>query len=403
MTMTVEQQKQLRRVKIIFSVLYFFFMGVRAIFSPFVTIYLQERGLSAELIGVVSGINSFAIIVSQPLWGALADRIQSTRKTLVICLIGQAVFALGLLFASDFMTIAVGFCIYTCFASTEGPMMDVWTLTSIKEAGDPNGAGSVKAWGCVGYATASVLAGLFVRNRTASSLLPIFSALLFAMALVMYSVRIGDSAKGTGKNVSFRDLKLGRMFRDRSFLVFLIYVFFMQLGHRATFTFQSLYMRELGGEISIAGYSGALMFVSEAVVMALGKKLLGRFKPVTLVMLSSFAFAIWQFILFLAVNPYQVMLACLMDGPAFALFSFGTLYYLDAAAPKEIRTTYQTVAYAVYFGLSGIVGNVLGGAIIGAIGYKAMYLIAVCMTLSSTLLYWLYCKAAGKSEAQTQE
>lgn len=399
MISSTKQQSNLRMVKLVFSVLYFFFMGVRAIFSPFVTIYLQERGLSAELIGIVTGINSFAIIVSQPLWGALADKLQSTRKTLVICLIGQALFAIGLMFTNDFMMIAVGFCIYTSFASTEGPLMDVWSLTSIKEAGDPKGVGGAKAWGCVGYATASVLAGLFVTGRKASSLLPIFAVLLLIMAFIMYMIRIGSSAKGTGKNVSFRELNLGRILRDRPFLIFLVYVFFMQLGHRATFTFQSLYMRELGGEISIAGYSGALMFVSEAVVMALGKRMLGRFKPVTLVILSSFAFTIWQSILFLASSPYHVMAACLMDGPAFALFTFGTLYYLDSAAPGEIRTTYQTVAYAVYYGLSGIVGNVLGGAIIGAFGYKAMYAVAATMTLSSTVLFWTYRRFRGNGKA----
>ena len=365
-------------------------MGVRAIFSPFVTIYLQEKGLSAELIGVVSGINSFAIIVSQPLWGTLADKLRSTRNTLVICLLGQALFAVGLIFANDFMMIAVGFCLYTCFASTEGPLMDVWSLTSVKEAGDPKGVGYVKSWGCVGYAVASISAGLFVKGRSASSLLPVFSVLLAAMAIVMRTVKIGKSAKGNGKNISFRSLRLGRILQDKSFLIFLFYVFFMQLGHRATFTFQSLYMRELGGEISIAGYSGALMFISEAIVMAFGKKMLKRFQPVTLIMLSSVAFALWQFILFLASSPYQVMFACLMDGPAFALFTFGSLYFLDAIAPGEIRTTYQTIAYAVYYGLSGIVGNVMGGTIIGAYGYKAMYLVAVLMTLSSSALYWGY-------------
>lgn len=389
-------QSRLKKTKITFSIIYFLFMGVRAIFSPFVTLYLQERGLSAELIGVVSGINSLAIILSQPIWGAVADKIRSTKKTLVVCIVGQALFALSLIFANDLFMVAAGFCLYTCFGSTEGPLMDVWGLTSLKEAGDPNGLGSIKTWGCVGYALASVLAGLFVKGRRASDLLPVFAVLLLCLAVFMYMVKAGQSARGNGKNVKLKDLHFERMFKDKAFLLFLVYIFFMQLGHRSTYTFQSLYMRELGGEVAIAGYSGALMFVSEAVVMAMGKKMLKRFKPITLVMASSFAFALWQLMLCLATSPYQVMMACLMDGPAFALFGFGTLYYLDSLAHDEIRTSYQTVAYGVYFGLSGIVGNMLGGAIIGALGYKAMYAISVTMTLASTLLFYLYNRYVAK-------
>lgn len=380
----------LKRVKLTFSIIYFLFMGIRAIFSPFVTIYLEERGLSANLIGLVSGINSFAIILSQPIWGVLADKIRSTKKTLVICIVGQALFALALIFTTDFFMIAIGFCLYTFFASTEGPLMDVWGLASIKEAGDPNGLGNLKTWGCVGYAIASVSAGLFVAGRKASNLLPMFAVLLLCLSIFMYTVKAGSGAKGTGKTASFKELQLGRIIKDKAFLAFLVYVFFMQLGHRATFTFQSLYMRTLGGEISWAGYSGAMMFVSEAIIMALGKKMLKRFKPVTLVMASSFAFAIWQFILLIANNPQQVVLACLMDGPAFALFTLGTLYYLDEVAHKEIRTTYQTVAYGVYYGLSGVVGNVVGGAVIDAFGYKTMYGLGVTMTLTATLVYFLF-------------
>ncbi len=58
---------RLRRVKLVFSGIYFFFMLARAVFGPFITVYLEEKGLSAEQIGVITGINSFVIILSQPL------------------------------------------------------------------------------------------------------------------------------------------------------------------------------------------------------------------------------------------------------------------------------------------------------------------------------------------------
>lgn len=383
---------RLRRVKLVFSGIYFFFMLARAVFGPFITVYLEEKGLSAEQIGVITGINSFVIILSQPLWGIVSDRMRSTRKTLVLCVLFQAVFAMSLLLASDMFLIAAAFIIYTSFSSSEGPLMDTWALTSIKSAGDPNGMGPVKMWGCIGFSLSSVVSGMFISRYSTSAVIPIFSGMLLILSIVLLLVKTeGAPAKAS----SLRDMQLGRVFRDKRFLVFLTYTFFMQLAHRGNYTFYPLLIKRLGGDNALVGYASALMFVSEAVIMFLSKKMLKKVKPEVLVMASSFAFALWHLLLSFAQTPVHVVLACLMDGPSFALFTIGVLYYMDSIAPPDIRTTYQTVAYSIYFGLSGIVGNVFSGWMIENLGYRPMYWIGIGVTVGSTLVFALYRKNAG--------
>ena len=383
---------RLRRVKLVFSGIYFFFMLARAVFGPFITVYLEEKGLSAEQIGVITGINSFVIILSQPLWGIVSDRMRSTRKTLVLCVLFQAVFAMSLLLASDMFLIAAAFIIYTSFSSSEGPLMDTWALTSIKSAGDPNGMGPVKMWGCIGFSLSSVVSGMFISRYSTSAVIPIFSGMLLILSIVLLLVKTeGAPAKAS----SLRDMQLGRVLRDKRFLVFLTYTFFMQLAHRGNYTFYPLLIKRLGGDNAMVGYASALMFVSEAVIMFLSKKMLKKVKPEVLVMASSFAFALWHLLLSFAQAPVHVVLACLMDGPSFALFTIGVLYYMDSIAPPDIRTTYQTVAYSIYFGLSGIVGNVFSGWMIENLGYRPMYWIGIGVTIGSTLVFALYRKNAG--------
>lgn len=383
---------RLRRVKLVFSGIYFFFMLARAVFGPFITVYLEEKGLSAEQIGVITGINSFVIILSQPLWGIVSDRMRSTRKTLVLCVLFQAVFAMSLLLASDMFLIAAAFIIYTSFSSSEGPLMDTWALTSIKSAGDPNGMGPVKMWGCIGFSLSSVVSGMFISRYSTSAVIPIFSGMLLILSIVLLLVKTeGAPAKAS----SLRDMQLGRVFRDKRFLIFLTYTFFMQLAHRGNYTFYPLLIKRLGGDNALVGYASALMFVSEAVIMFLSKKMLKKVKPEVLVMASSFAFALWHLLLSFAQAPVHVVLACLMDGPSFALFTIGVLYYMDSIAPPDIRTTYQTVAYSIYFGLSGIVGNVFSGWMIENLGYRPMYWIGIGVTVGSTLVFALYRKNAG--------
>ena len=138
------------------------------------------------------------------------------------------------------------------------------------------------------------------------------------------------------------------------------------------------------------------MFVSEAVIMFLSKKMLKGGRPERLVVLSSFAFMLWHLLLSLSTSPVHVVLSCLMDGPSFALFTIGCLYYMDKLAPPDIRTTYQTVAYAVYFGLSGIVGNMLSGWLIENLGYRSMYWVGIAITFTSTAVFCIVQKLAVK-------
>lgn len=370
-----------------FAALYFFFMLVRAVFGPFITLYLEEKGLSAEQIGIITGMNSFILIVSQPIWGIVSDKMGSTKKTLMLCTVSQAVFALSLLVVSDVFLIAIAFMIYTSVSSSDGPLMDTWALTSLKAAGDPNGMGRAKMWGCIGYSISSVVAGMFISRYSTSAIIPVFSGLLVGLALALAFVKDGGSPT---KAATLKEMQLGRVLKDKRFVVFLAYVFVMQLAHRGNFTFFPLLIRQLGGDTALVGYASALMFLSEAVVMFLSKKLLKRLRPESLVMLSSLAFAFWHLLLSFSRTPVQVVLACLMDGPSFALFTIGTLYYMDSIAPPEIRTTYQTVAYAIYFGLSGIVGNMACGWVIEHLGYRPMYWTGIAVTLGATAVFYGY-------------
>lgn len=384
---------QLRKTKLTFGLIYFFCMLAKGIFGPFITVFLSEKGLSAELIGVVTGINSIVIILTQPLWGLVTDRVGSTGKTLALSLGGQAIFALSLLLANNFLFIAATFSLYTVFTSAEGPLLDVWCLKSLKQAGDEKATGQLKMWGCIGYALCSVVSGLFISRFSTSATIPIFAAVLAVLVVVMLLISRGEASRSV---TSFKDMHLGRILRDKVFLAFLVYVFFMQITHRGSYTFYSLLIKQMGGSTSIVGYASALMFVSEALVMAALKKMLKRTRAINLVMISSFFFALWFFIISISTSPYHVMLSCLLDGPSFALFTMGTLYYLHEIAPSEIRTTYQTVAYSVYFGLSGIVGNVVCGWMMDNLGYQMMYRLGIALTLTATAVFFLYTRASGR-------
>ena len=361
-------------------------MSARAVFNPFITVYLNEKGLDAQWIGIVMGINSFITILAQPVWGIVSDKLQSVKTALAICLLGQGFISLMLIGIEGFLLITICFCIYTFFSSSQGTLLDTWSLHSLKGKKDEKSVGHLKLWGCLGFAGSSIIAGMFINRYSTSKVIPVFSAILFAIAVLISLVKLN----GTGtKPIKIRDMELSKIYKNTSFIIFLVFIMFMQSPHRAGYTFYPILLESLGGTKSMVGYCSAIMFVSQAVLLFLSKRLLTNISPKLLIIASAFFFTVWQLGYGLATKPYHILILSALDGPSFGLFTISALYYLDSIAPKKLRTTYQTIAYAFYYGISGIIGNTLGGTIIEYMGYKSMYVLGAAVVVTSTVIFFI--------------
>jgi len=62
-------------------------------------------------------------------------------------------------------------------------------------------------------------------------------------------------------------------------------------------------------------------------------------------------------ILPIAILPIHIILIQALQGLSFALFLTGTVYYIDSLGPQKLKATAQTVAVALYSGMSGIIGS----------------------------------------------
>ncbi|MDR2102710.1 MAG: MFS transporter [Treponema sp.] len=385
----------LKKTKITFALVYLLFMSARAVFNPFITVYLKEKGLDVELIGIIMGINSVIIILAQPFWGLVSDKLQSEKSALIICLISQGLVSLLLITSRGFFLIALCFCVYTFFSSPEGTLLDTWSLNAIKKVKDEKSLGRLKLWGCLGFAASSILSGIFINNRSTSDIIPAFSIILLIIAGIMFIIRIDTQRY---RPIKLKEINFSLIYKNKSFLVFLGFVVLMQFPHRAAYTFYPALLQHLGGSKNMVGYCSAIMFVSEAILLFLSKKLLANISAKYLILGSALFFTLWQIGYALSTSPFHIMLLSLLDGPSFALFTIGTLYYLDAIAPKQLRVTYQAIAYAFYYGISGVIGNTLGGLIIGGFGYRAMYIIGAVSIVLVTMVFIMADRAIEKKQ-----
>ncbi len=379
--------RQFRQVRITFMLIYLLYMSARSLFNPYVTLFLHEKGFDAGVIGNITAANSFVLIFAQPFWGLISDRMRSVKRTIIICMVLQAVVALLMRDASAVMLVTVLYCVFGFFSSPEGPLLDTWSLNSLKQVGDAHGVGQLKLFGCLGYSLCSVFSALAIARSTTASMLPIYAAVLVMTAIILMLI---PEAKSAGTSSKLKDLNPASMLRDKPFIALLMYIFFMQIPHRAAYTFYATYITDLGGTKALVGFTNAVMFLSEGLVLYFSKKLLVKYRPQYVILGSSLFFAIWQMLYALVPSAPWIVGIAVLDGPSYGLFCIGILYYLDILAPGKLRASYQTIAYAVYFGLAGIAGNKLGGILIEFLGYRSMYWLGAALILVSSSIYFVF-------------
>ena len=129
-----------------FVVLYVLLYGAFGAASPFLPAYIEERGIPAELIGVVFGAGTAIRLISAPIAGRIADRTHALPLVLAVCAVGTALGATGYLAAPSFWPLlAVSLLHATALAPTTN-LADTLALVSSRRA-TPGGF----EWSSSGY------------------------------------------------------------------------------------------------------------------------------------------------------------------------------------------------------------------------------------------------------------
>jgi MFS family permease len=79
---------------VMLRLLYFLIYGSAAAWFPFLSVYLRQIGLSGFQIGTLASINPAVTVLSQPLWGVIAD-LWGRRRTLLLTALLGALVILG--------------------------------------------------------------------------------------------------------------------------------------------------------------------------------------------------------------------------------------------------------------------------------------------------------------------
>jgi len=345
----------------------FLYYGSTAAWIPFLNLYLQQIGLSGLQIGVLTGLRPAATLVSQPMWGVLAD-LQGRRRTLLLTLALAALSLPGFAWGRDFWFLFVWSILHTSLASPIGALVDSLVLDYL-ERERRSSYGLFRMWGAVGWAMLALAAGRALEGRDLRLAFALGAALM-AMGWLL-ALRTPRELGGAGPlGASWRDAI--PLLSNRRLVVFLVLITFLQVGTSPAFSFFSIYMKELGASRQLIGLSFAVLGLSELPLYLCAAGLIRRIGPARTLVMAFLLLALRSFLYSSISQPGWAVVVQLAHGSV-ALFLVAAVEYVNRLVPGAWRATGQSLFWAAQFGIGSVLGNALGGALYDRVGARAMF------------------------------
>ncbi|TYP69689.1 MFS transporter [Paenibacillus methanolicus] len=356
----------------------FVYFSLFAIFLSFLPVYLSSIGLTKTEIGLLIGLGGFVGMVAQPMWGIISDRLRTVKKVLLL-LILLSVIVGAVLFQSQQLMLLSGLVVlmYLFFMPTD-PLMESLNVQISQQQGVA--FGSIRMFGALGYAVASMIVGYAGEVGGRMSYVYLFVG--YGTLTLLLGFLLPD-APVSAKVMRQSDLKA--FLKARKTLLFFALILIISVPHRMNDIFIGLYVEHLGGSTVQVGYSWTVMTAAEVLFFALSGKLIKPGREMAVITLAAGCYAIRFLLSGLASTPEAVVWLQIMQGVSFVLFYGAAIQFLYRIIPEEWKATGQTLLAVLFFGISGVVGSTAGGWLFDRIGGEKVYLLMSAMAFAGVM------------------
>jgi PPP family 3-phenylpropionic acid transporter len=344
---------------------YFAFVGI---FSPYLSLWFDARGLSITEIAILMVLPQLLRIVAPPFWGGLADR--AGRR---VGLLRAAAFsALGVLLlfplADRFGHYAALMLVLCFLTAAHMPIGEAIALDRAR--GDAGRYGRIRLWGSIGFIL-SVVAGGPLLEVFGLAALPWLMAgamgLLAVVTLTLPEQRVLRSHRESGT--------IARRLREPAVAAFLASAFLMVVAHAALYAFFSLFLERHGYGTTAIGLIWGIGVVAEIVLFSGQRRLFDRFSAMVL-LAASFAVCALRFAM-IGVSGgalWVIVAAQLMHAVTFGLHHSASMAVMHRWFPAAEQARAQAAFIVVAYGFGGTAGGVMAGALWEHIAPQAAFI-----------------------------
>ena len=355
---------------------YFLAYAVLGSLSPFLAVFLQQKGLGNPEIGLAIGVSSVSVLLMPVLLSYLADSRLDSRHIMAASFGVSGLGVVGLHFSPSFWPVMLFLCLHSFGYAAVFPLLDALTFAAQQENSDANRKTTpyhlIRVWGSIGFIVPGV--GLFfLLRRGAAFDVVLLSTLACCGLSAINSLRLPapDSSAATEDNAvrerlssSLPTADAARAMRRAPVLIFCLSLFLAGVANAAFYTFFPLYLTDVVGlaKAWIAPISNVAV-VFEIFFMLGFQWLLGRFGLKRLLMLGMVCLVLRLGALALFPIPAVVVGTQLVHGLIVVALFVAPVIYLNQQAGATFRNSIQGLYTMTVSGTSRILGSFIAGYI----------------------------------------
>jgi len=354
--------------------------GTFAIVGAFMPLFMADRGLRADQIGLVLGGASLVRVFAGPLWGVVADHLGRRRSVLAVAAAIAVCAALALVPADGFVAFALIVAWQGAATTAFGPLSDSLALALARESrmqyGPPRAAGSAA------FMLSSALGGQLLAV-TGTGAVPFLLAGGFALAgciaLTMPEPQRPPAAarRFTG---ALGVLKLPE------FRLVLLSSALVQGSHAAFYGFAPLYWRSMGIGDDTIGLLIAIGIVAEVALFWSGQRLVQFLGPGWLTAGAAAAGVVRWSVTAMTGDLWILFPVQALHAVTFAFQHQSAMLMLQRVIPPERAATAQALYSAL--GMGGPTGllTFISGMLFARIGGNVFFVMAGLCLLALTFV-----------------
>ncbi|GAA0463812.1 MFS transporter [Alkalibacillus silvisoli] len=361
----------------------FAFFATNTIILSYIPIYLADLGLSGTEIGWVLAIGPLAALISEPFWGYMSDKYKTVKRILVFLL--MALLLVSIVFFNVYslsFLLTFAFLLYF-FSAPIGAFGD--SLAQRRADQLSISFGTIRTWGSIGFAVSSLIVGQYATIVGIEYI--IWPYLLFGSLALLVTFKLID-AEPAKESVSLKSVK--KLFQNGPLMLFLFFIMFITISHRTSDSFIGIYIIELGGTESLVGISWFVGVISEAIIFATAFYWFKKYHTLIFIIFAGALYTVRWFLYGVIHDPWIVIGLQFMHGLTFAVLYLAAFDYITRLIPKVVQSTGHLMFHTVFFGISGIIGSLMGGTIIDHYSVNALYTVLGVFALIGTMLILTY-------------
>lgn len=362
-----------------YNLFYFIFCVVGCCMAAFVAVFLQYKGVSNTVIGVVTGVGCVSSVVLSPYLSSLIMKYENLTARKMLSLIYSALAVAFLLVAFLPLPPAVVVVAYTVMyalyvASASFPQV---IASGYMQAGEDIDFGFARGLGSASWAITALVMGPVIDFFNPAVLAVGFLVSTVAMLLLIRSLpRSRPAVKQGEKGGTVKDI----ITKYKVYFMVLVGFAFCLAAHTCLGTYLSNIVVSLGGTTSMYGMAIFLMALSEMPVMAMASRWMKKVDSLTLIALGGLAYVIRNFTICLAPNLIVVLIGLLFQSVSYGLLTAVITYYAMYNLAPADQVMGQAMIGIVTSGFGSTIGNVLGGFLQDTWGLDAMCIFACAVT-----------------------